>query len=324
MKKTTNSGKYTVGVAIITYKDKKHLEKCLPPLINSPLKPKVLVFNSTSNDGTVEEAKRLGAEVLVIPRTEMNHGWAREISRKTLKTDIVVMMTPDAYAADNHMLEKLIAPIVSGQAAVAYARQIPKPGANIVSTFNREYNYPPQNSIKSKADIPKYGAFTGFCSDACTAYLNKVLDEIGGFRWVLSGEDAVAGAMIIKAGYKIAYVADAVVEHSHNYTPFKEFIRHFDTGMYRKQWHAVLDMGSFGDQTRGVSYARALLTHVLQKQPAMLPVAFAQLAMGWLGYRTGWLCYHRAPDWLYKKISPADFFWNSVGYKQGRWFDPAK
>ena len=36
----------TVGVAIITYKDKKHLEHSIPPLLNSPLKPKVIVFNS--------------------------------------------------------------------------------------------------------------------------------------------------------------------------------------------------------------------------------------------------------------------------------------
>jgi len=324
MPRNSEKRKYSLGVAVISYRDKRHLEKCLPPLINSPLKPKVLVFNSSSNDGTVEEAKRLGAETLIIPRTEMNHGWAREISRKTLKTDIVVMMTPDAYAADVHMLEKLIQPIVSGQAAVAYARQVPRPGANIVSIFNREYNYPPESNLRGLADVPKYGTFTAFCSDACTAYLNRVLDGIGGFRWVLSGEDAVAGAMIIKAGYKIAYVADAVVEHSHNYSPGKEFIRHFDTGMYRKQWHDVLDLGGSGDQTRGVSYAQSLLTYVFKNQPLMLPTAFAQLAMGWLGYRFGRLCYHRAPDWLYKKISPADFFWNSVGYKHGRWFDPAK
>lgn len=323
MPKNSHPRKYTVGVAVITYRDKKHLARCLPPLINSPLKPKVLVFNSTSNDGTVEEARRLGAEILIIPRTEMNHGWAREVSRKTLKTDIVVMMTPDAYALDEHMLEKLIAPIVSGKAAVAYARQIPRPGANIVSTFNREYNYPPESNLRSLADVPKYGVYTGFCSDACCAYLNRVLDEVGGFRWVLSGEDAVAGAMILKAGYSIAYVAEAVVEHSHDYPPKKEFVRHFDTGMYRRQWHQVLDLGGKGDQSRGISYARALLTFVAKNQPLMLPTAFAQLGLGWLGYRFGWLCYHRAPDWLYKKISPADFFWNSVGYKEGRWFEEA-
>lgn len=323
MAKSEGQKSLSVGVAVITYRDKRHLEKCLPPLLASPLKPKILVFNSSSEDGTVEEAKRLGAEVLVIPRTEMNHGQARELCRKTLGTDIVVMMTPDAYASDSHMLEKLVEPIVSGQAAIAYARQVPHPGANIVSAFSRSYNYPPQSSLRGLSDVPKYGVYTAFCSDTCTAWSNRVLDEIGGFRWLLAGEDAVAAAMILKKGYSIAYVADAVVEHSHNYGPVKEFSRHFDTGLYRRQWREVLDLGGKGDQTRGVSYAGSLLRHVGKKQPLQLPRAFLQLALGWLGYRIGWFLYHKAPGWFYKKISPTDFFWNSTGYKQGRWYDPA-
>ena len=208
--------KYSIGVAVITYKDARHLEKCLPPLLKSPLKPKVLVFDSSSNDGTPELAKKLGAEVLVVPRTEMNHGAARELCRKKLKTDIVVMMTPDAYAADSQMLTKLIEPIVSGKAAVSYARQIANAGANIISRFGRQFNFPDKSNIRSIKDTSTYGVYTAFCSDACTAWLNKALDEIGGFRWVLSGEDAVAAAMLLRKGYKIAYVAEAVVEHSHN------------------------------------------------------------------------------------------------------------
>lgn len=315
--------KLTVGVAVITYKDKRHLENCLPPLVNSSIKPKVLVFNSSSEDGTVELAKKLGAETLVIPRTEMNHGWAREISRKTLETDIVVMMTPDAYAKPD-MLEKLIQPIIEGKAQIAYARQIAHDGANIIARFGREFNFPDESNIRSIKDAPKYGRYTGFCSDACTAWLNKALDEIGGFRWTLSGEDAIASAMILRKGHKIAYVAEAVVNHSHNYTPQKEFVRHFDTGMYRKQWDKVLDLGGGSDQKRGTTYAIALLTHVFKNEPSMLPIAFLQLAMGWLGYQFGKFCYHRAPDWLYKKVSPADFFWNSTGYKEDKWFEEAK
>lgn len=315
--------KMSVGVAIITYKDARHLEKCLPPLINSSLKPKVLVFNSSSNDGTVELAKKLGAETFVIPRTQMNHGEARERCRKKLGTDIVVMMTPDAYAKPD-MLEKLVKPIIDGAAVVSYARQIARDDANIVSRFGRIFSFPPSSNIRDIKDVKKYGIYTAFLSDACCAYLNSVLDEIGGFRWTLSGEDAIAGAMIIKKGYKISYTADAVVTHSHNYSPLKEFIRHFDTGMYRLQWKKILDLGSGSDQKRGASYALEMFKYVGAREPFMLPVAFAQLAMGWLGYQFGRICYHRAPLWLYKKVSPADFFWNSDRFKEGDWYKPVK
>lgn len=314
----------SVGVAIITYKDARHLDKCLPPLLNSPLKPKVMVFNSSSNDGTVELAQKLGAKTLVIPRTEMNHGGARELCRKELGTDIVVMMTPDAYAKDRHTLTKLIEPIVNGKVAVSYARQVAHPGANIIARFSRSFNFPEKSNIRGIEDASKYGVYTIFNSDSCAAYLNSALDDIGGFRWTLSGEDTIAAAMLLRKGYKIAYTAEAVVEHSHNYTPIKEFVRHFDTGMYRKQWRKVLDLGEGRDEKRGISYAKALLIHILKNQPLMFFTAFTQLAFGLLGYKFGELCYHRAPLWLYKKVSQADFFWNSTGYKEGKWFNEAK
>jgi rhamnosyltransferase len=322
MVKKTKKKKMSVGIAIVTYRDKRHLEKCLPPLLNSPIKPKVLLFNSSSNDGTVELAKKLGVKhFLIIPRTEMNHGMARELSRKKLGTDISIMMTPDAYAKSD-MVEKIIKPIVEGKASIAYAKQVAHPDGNIIARFGRKFNFPDKSNIRSKKDSEKYGVYTAFCSDACTAWKNSALDEIGGFRWTLSGEDAIASSMLLKKGHKIAYVADAVVEHSHNYTPQKEFIRHFDTGMYRKQWREILDLGGGNDQKRGRSYAKSLLTHVLTREPWMFPVAFAQLTLGYLGYKFGELCYHRAPEWLYKKLSPADFFWNSVDYKKGRWYEP--
>jgi len=44
------------------------------------------------------------------------------------------------------------------------------------------------------------------------------LEEIGWFREkLIMGEDTFAGARMLLAGYKIAYVADAQVYHSHNY-----------------------------------------------------------------------------------------------------------
>ncbi len=313
----------SIGVLIHTRKAKNYLPRCLPPLLNSPLKPRVVIFNSENIDGTVELAKEMGAEVLTAPRSLMNHGWTRELGRKYLDTDIFVSLSQDVILEDEYTLEKLIKPIMDEKASVSYGRQICNKEANIVSRFARSFNYPDISNIRSLSDVPKYGRYTAFCSDAFCAWLNKDLDAVGGFRWVSSGEDAVAGAMMIKKGFKIAYVAEAEAEHSHNYTPKQEFIRHFDTGLYRTQWKNILDLGGgASDEKRGSSYAVSLLKHVLKNEPNMLPTAFMQLVMSWFGYKFGQFCYHRAPVWLYERVSQADFFWNSDDFKAGRWFEP--
>ena len=48
----------SIGVIVVTHRAREHLEHCLPPLFRSPLRPRVLVVNSSSSDGTVELAAR--------------------------------------------------------------------------------------------------------------------------------------------------------------------------------------------------------------------------------------------------------------------------
>ena len=38
-----NDSKPSIGVAVITHKAKHHIPHCLPPLLHSPLKPRVVV-----------------------------------------------------------------------------------------------------------------------------------------------------------------------------------------------------------------------------------------------------------------------------------------
>ncbi|TXI41599.1 MAG: glycosyltransferase, partial [Nitrosomonas sp.] len=162
----------TIGVVVVTHRAKHHLKECLSPLISSPLRPRVLVVNSSSFDGTVEEAERLGAETLVVPRSSFNHGSTREKARKYLNTDIVVMMTPDAYAVHESLLERLLEPIIARKASLAYARQVPRTGAGIFESFPRHFNYPPTSHIRGIKDVSLWGVYSFFCSNSCAAWLN--------------------------------------------------------------------------------------------------------------------------------------------------------
>ncbi len=297
----------SVGVAVVTYQAEQHIEKCLTPWLRSPLKPRVLVVDSSSTDATAEKARALGAEVVVIPKEEFNHGLTREKARCLLGTSIVVFLTQDAYAVDEGVLERLINPLVKKQASVAYARQLPREGANLLEAFPREFNYPNDSHIRGWEDRETFGTYTCFCSNSCAAYLNGALDEVGGFAHVLLGEDTLSTAQLLKRGHRVAYVAEAHVKHSHRYGLSEEFRRHFDTGLYRKRHRQLLsEFGS--DDRRGVVYTRKLLKRLGKEKPALIPYAVLQTAVKWGGYRLGRLSV-KSPSWFKKLCSSQRFYW---------------
>ncbi|MCE2982716.1 MAG: glycosyltransferase [Parachlamydia sp.] len=299
--------KQSIGILIPTYQGARHLPHCLPPLLESSLKPAILVIDSSSKDGTADLAKKMGAQVAVIPQKEFNHGRTREKGRLLLGTDIVIMLTQDAYLTSSSALEKLIAPLVSKEASVAYARQLPHKCAGFFETFPREFNYPPVSNLRSLKDASEYGPYTFFCSNSCAAYTNRALDQIGGFKEVLFGEDTLAVAEMLHKGYRIAYVAEAEVHHSHNYTIKEEFARHFDMGLARKSCQTLLQAGG-KDSKRGLAYVKALFKVLAKTHPSYLPYAVIQTAAKYCGYKLGQLS-ENAPRWFKKRLSSQKSYW---------------
>lgn len=296
----------TIGIVIPTYQAAKYLPFCLPPLIESPLQPRILVIDSSSTDDTLKIAHEYGVETLLIPQNEFNHGSTRELGRRHLNTDIIVMMTQDAYAYPS-MLEKLITPIKNKEASIAYARQIPHDHAGFFESFPRYFNYPELSQTRSLLDSKKYGTYTFFCSNSCAAYLNSVLDEVGGFQPVLFGEDTQAVARILHKGYKISYVAEAIVKHSHHYSLSQEFRRHFDIGLARSDYRALIALGG-KDENRGKAYVMSMLSQLMRRKPICIPYAIVQIFIKWLGYKMGSKSIN-APRWFKRAFSSQRYYW---------------
>ena len=286
-----------IGIAIPTYRAEKFLVRLLPLLQASSLDAKLLVVDSSSDDDTVKIAQQFGAETIVIPKKSFNHGATREMARQALKTDIVVMLTQDVIPCKPDLLQKLIAPIVAGEAAVSYARQIPHDGAGWLEAFPRTFNYPSQSELRSVADVEKLGAYTFFCSDSCAAWSNEALNEIGGFETTVSLEDTIAVAKLLHQGYKIAYRADAVVKHSHGYTLKQEFDRYFIIGYVRRRYRELLNVGG-GDEGRGALFVGGMFKRLTKEKPLLIPYAIVSSAVKLFGYRAGWFWNAAFPDAL--------------------------
>ena len=309
------AGETPVGVAVITHRAREQLGQCLPPLLRSPLRPRVLVVNSSSQDGTVETAAELGAETLVVPRRSFNHGLTRELARRRLGTPVVVMLTPDAHACADDFLERLTEPVRSGEAAVAYGRQVATSACGLLERVGREFSYPAMSHVRAAGDWDRWGSYTRFCSNAAAAWSNAALDRIGGFKPTLVSEETIAVAELLAQGERVAYVAEAVVRHAHRHGPVGAFRRQFDIGYSRRLYDWLL-LAREGDAPRGRRFARTVLARAVREAPAELPRITALLAASWLGYRAG-LLGHRLPAAVAERLSGQDYFWTSEVHVAG-------
>ena len=297
----------TVTVYILTL----NAEKTITSLLNyyNYDHYNVVVIDSSSSDRTVKICEKYDCSIVSIDRSDFNHGATREYARKLTDSEIVVFFTQDVMPASDETIEKLILPIINGEAHVSYARQLHNKNADIFESFSREYNYGTKEHIRSIADINKYGIYTFFCSNSCAAWSNKVLDEIGGFKSTLTNEDYFACAGLLLNGYKVAYVADAIVTHSHKYTLLQEFRRMFDTGYVRAERSWVQDAIGHAEK-RGTEYFKALINKLWVENPLLIPYAFLQITIKYLGYKLG---FHgkNLPTWIKKSMSSQKYYWDS-------------
>lgn len=247
-------------------------------------------------------------KVTHISKREFNHGRTRREGILKSEADIFVMMTDDAVPKNEELIEKLVAPLISGKAVVSYARQVAKKNSNEIERFTRNFNYPRKSKLKSAKDIEELGIKTYFCSNVCAAYNRKIYDELGGFEeYTIFNEDMIFAAHAIDAGYKIAYTASAEVIHSHNYGNKMLFKRNFDLGVSQAEHPEIFKkVSSTGE---GKKLVAKTIEHLKKRKKKMLiPKLIVNSAFKYLGYKLG-THYSLLPKWLVKKCSSMPEYW---------------
>ncbi len=193
----------------------------------------LLIVDSGSDDASVAIAKGFGAEVLGIPQGEFDHGGTRTMMAQKARGDILVFLTQDAIPASADALAKLIAPLLADASiATSYGRQLPHPDATPFAAHLRDFNYPSQSELRLFADRQGLGLQTVFASNSFACYRRTALAEVDYFQsGLIFGEDTCTVGRLLMRGYKVAYMAEAMVFHSHNYSCLQEFRRSFDIGV---------------------------------------------------------------------------------------------
>ncbi len=229
-------------------------ERYLPALVSQlarqtvPAEP-LLIIDSSSSDQTADLARSLKARVEVIAKASFNHGGTRNRAAALVDGELLVFLTQDALPVDERFLERLTAPLRDGTAAASYARQLPYDDAIPPERLARSWNYPATSQLRSAADIAGMGVKAFFFSNVASAVRRDRFAAIGGFPDdVIMNEDMVLCAKLLAAGDRIAYCAEAMVRHSHNYSIAQQFRRYFDIGAFFASHGRLLPGGAVGSE----------------------------------------------------------------------------
>lgn len=303
-----------LSLIIPTLNGSKTIGRLLNGLSSQTVPPEeIIVVDSGSEDGTVEIVRDFRIEPIIIKREEFNHGGTRNMAAGLAKGDILIFMTQDAIPAGNRLVESLILPLKRhksemfainnedfenspfpggrgaggrGIIAASYARHIPKPDASPIERFARQYNYPECPIVKGKDDEPELGIKTYFFSNACSAVRRDAFKDVGGFPDnIPMNEDMLFSYRLINAGYRVAYVPEAGVYHSHNYPPLRQF----------KKYRAIGASISISGLHREVTphgegfkfFRRGIATLFRGGDICYIPLFFADSLCRFLGFRQG-------------------------------------
>ncbi len=277
-------------IIVPTYNASRHLSSLLERLESQTVKNyELMVVDSSSNDNTADIAKSHQANVITIPRAEFDHGGTRTMAAMKAKGDILVYLTQDALPHDEFAIENIISPFDGDKkVGAAFGRQVPYPGASVFAEHLRLFNYPNTSYTRDPGDKEEYSIKTAFLSNSFAAYRKSALEEIGYFKRGLPfGEDACAGAKIFLKGYKIAYVAEAIVLHSHNYTVWQDFKRYLDVGTFHRTENWLLK--EFGKaEVEGIKYAKSEFRFLLKRKKYYLfPEFVLRTFLKYFGYKLG-------------------------------------
>lgn len=278
-----------VALIIPTLNASPDWEALLFGIRRQSLKPDdVIVIDSSSTDGTADRARTAGFTVVEISRSAFSHGGTRQAAALAApNADFLIYLTQDAVPHHSESFRHLMAAFQDPAIGAAYGRQIPRSHASAIEAHARLFNYRPVSHLRSWESRTTLGFKSIFFSNAFGAFRRDALMSVGGFSPEVSfGEDTLAVAHLHRAGWKTAYVAEAVVQHSHAHPIRAEFRRYLEIGILHERERWLLEEFGAADG-EGWRFVVSELRYLSTNAPHHIPSAVLRTLAKYIAYRSG-------------------------------------
>ena len=223
-----------------------------------PDEVELLVADSGSTDGSVAAAEAAGARVITVQH--FSHGGTRNLLMERARGDHVVFLTQDATPGDARWLERLMAAFgLADDVALACGPYRPRPGAPVAVARELEgwfTSLAPDGAPRvDRTRAPQGPSAATFFTDANAVVARAAWERVP-FRDVPYAEDQALAIDMLRAGYAKAFMPDAIVIHSHEYSVVRQFQRTFD------EWRGLREVHGWVEPANPVRAALTIQTRV--------------------------------------------------------------
>jgi GT2 family glycosyltransferase len=268
-----------VAVVIPTRNGGEDLPRLLDALDaqEGPYRARAIAIDSGSTDGTVDVLRARGVRTLTLAPGAFNHGDARNRALESVDTELAVLIVQDALPLSAHWLEALVGPLVADPSlAGTWARQQPGEHASRLTAFylsrwegtgTTGRTIGPMTAEQFAALTPaerhRACAFDNVCS--C---VRMSVWRAHRFPQARFAEDVEWAMHVLRAGHRLAFVPEAVVQHSHDRPVAYELRR---TYVAHQRLHALFGLSTIptvGALVFGVCSSLPLHVRLAAAEPA--------------------------------------------------------
>lgn len=278
-----------VSIIMRSFNEGWALKETLPALrIQSHRNWELIVIDSGSTDGSQELIRTAHPAHFIqitpgeyVPGRVMNHGM------RLAGSGFGIFINADATPQGSEWLRPLVQALQDPANAAVFGRQIPRPDCRAVFACDYDRCFGPRR------ESARWDHFFSMVNSG----LRKDVWSRRGFREDLQyAEDDEYSRWCKAQGYRVPYVMESVVMHSHNYTPEQSYKRSFGdaraigkawTGSPRAfNWVKTVMLGWLGDARRDAAFC--LREGRLSEWPHAARIRWQQRRGKLAGFRQGW------------------------------------
>ena len=310
-----------VSVIMRSYNEGWALRETLPALQAQDYKNwELIVIDSGSTDGSVDLIRAAKPAHFIQIRHEdynpsrvMNHGM------QLARAEFAIFLNADATPQGKNWLRPLVMALLEPETAAVFGRQIPRPDCQAVYAHDYERCFGP-NRESTRWDH--------FFSMVSSGLRKDIWSQRGFLEKMQYSEDDEYTRWCREHGYRVVYVPESVVMHSHNYTPQQAYKRSFgeakalaavwNDAPTRINFTKTVLLGWTNDARRDLIFCSQRKR--LHEWPHAARIRWHQRRARLAGFREGWKFYRNGNANLHssRREEPASFSPEKNGTPSGR------